>query len=159
MTERTLTTKLMATLKRGLRGTLILKHSDRWTNGIPDLSVSYLGSTFWFEIKFLRRGRKLTEIIDGTQTLVCHQLENTTGRCWFVVYEEHPKRTSIWQPRILGAIKYPKLLGVGKKTFDYGNLDAVVGLNLPRLLQNHGSVRFDGWLHEAVVKLVTDHGR
>lgn len=50
MTESKFTHELMADL-RGLTGGHVLKHCDRFTGGIPDLSVTVHGLTTWIEVK------------------------------------------------------------------------------------------------------------
>lgn len=55
MTESSLTQDLLMYLKSRARWT-VLKHCDRFTKGIPDLSVSNGIRTFWIEVKILKSG-------------------------------------------------------------------------------------------------------
>lgn len=57
MNESKFTQGLHAKLKEDLGPKcMVLKHSDRFTKGVPDSSVSGEGNrTFWFEIKVLRK--------------------------------------------------------------------------------------------------------
>lgn len=52
MTEATLKSTLVTKLRSSLDGFVILRHEDRFTGGIPDMSVSGMGRTSWYEVKF-----------------------------------------------------------------------------------------------------------
>jgi hypothetical protein len=62
----------------------ILRHEDKYTAGIPDLSVTWRGYTIWLEVKYanpvLRRGK---EIQQYTTNWLMQQ-----GLCWYVIYYE-----------------------------------------------------------------------
>ncbi len=51
MTETQYTGKLLRNIKEVRPGVCILKHSDRFTTGVPDFSITYQGQTLWFEAK------------------------------------------------------------------------------------------------------------
>lgn len=51
MRETDLTQELVAALRRGLAGSVVFKHTDMATAGIPDISATWLGSTTWIEGK------------------------------------------------------------------------------------------------------------
>ena len=51
MKENILTQQLIIKLRRDLGTAVVIKHSDKITSGIPDMSVTHLGRTIWFEIK------------------------------------------------------------------------------------------------------------
>jgi hypothetical protein len=53
MTESQMTRKLIASLKRMHPQAVIIKHSDRFTSGVPDLSITKDGVTTWIECKKL----------------------------------------------------------------------------------------------------------
>jgi hypothetical protein len=53
MTERTLTTALKNALRTAMPGAVVIKHHDAITAGVPDLSVTWRGTTTWLEVKFL----------------------------------------------------------------------------------------------------------
>lgn len=52
MTEAQATRDIIDFLKRHLSG-VVWKHNDMRTAGIPDLSVTVSGATWWFEVKFI----------------------------------------------------------------------------------------------------------
>lgn len=159
MKERTFSTNLMKRIAKDLRGSKTIKHSDRATTGVPDLSTSWMGYTHWVEDKCLRVGRTLKEIVAHLQVITCHELSVTTnGRCWIVVYEETPRRTVIWQPRTLAAKLWPKIV-LGEPTGDAGESyaqSAVEDVNFDTWIRREGVIRFDGWQHGAVTKLIRD---
>jgi hypothetical protein len=83
MTEAELKDGLVKTLKKQLGNAVVLRHEDKNTAGIPDISVTYLGRTIWMEVKYAfpyTEGR-------GLQLLTCLRLAEH-GICWFVVYKE-----------------------------------------------------------------------
>ena len=56
ITESKWTSDLLAMLREGLGPMYsVLKHSDRFTENIPDFSVSNDGRTIWVEVKVLRK--------------------------------------------------------------------------------------------------------
>ncbi len=54
MNESAMTNRLVAGLRRRVRPAEFIKHADRFTAGIPDLSVTYAGATSWWELKKMR---------------------------------------------------------------------------------------------------------
>lgn len=52
MTEATITRDIIIFLKSHLSG-IVWKHNDMRTAGIPDLSITTGGATWWFEVKLL----------------------------------------------------------------------------------------------------------
>ena len=52
MTEATLKSALVKDLRYFLPGYVILRHEDRITHGIPDITVTGSGKTTWIEAKF-----------------------------------------------------------------------------------------------------------
>ena len=60
--EAQLTRELILTIKKTLPGSIVFKHSDRITFGIPDVSVTWMGTTTWIEVKRGRlSGRKIQQ--------------------------------------------------------------------------------------------------
>lgn len=163
-TERKLSVDLMAECRRQLRGSKVVKHSDRFTTGVPDITVSWLGITAWLEDKYLRKGEKLKDIIGSDQLVFCHELSTTTmGKCAIVIYEEHPKRTTIWIPRRLGMSLYPKLIlqvipeNTPVSPYEvHRSFLCDVNLNLDRDLKAHGAITTEGWRHDFTARLVFD---
>jgi hypothetical protein len=101
VTERTLTTDLMHYLTIRYPRAAILKHSDRFTSGIPDLTISVKGHTTWFEIKYVRKGSSLEKELQPLQKFTCRQLWTATERCWIVAYFEATRSIGIFAPHNL----------------------------------------------------------
>ena len=51
MTEQNLKTRVIKTLKYDYPGCWIVKVSDRWIVGLPDICFTYKGITIWMELK------------------------------------------------------------------------------------------------------------
>jgi len=106
MNERSLTSGLMLVLGVMFPRAEIIKHSDRFTSGIPDLSVTNAGLTTWIEVKYVRRGSSLRAEVSPIQLLRCRRLARATrDRCWFIAYYEHPRRVCLVTPSTLAACK------------------------------------------------------
>lgn len=54
MNESAMTNRLVAGLRQRIKPAEFIKHADRFTSGIPDLSVTYAGATSWWELKKMR---------------------------------------------------------------------------------------------------------
>lgn len=112
--ERSFVTGIQEAIKLSpkLRGAVVFKHAETLTSGIPDISVSILGGTSWVEVKYLRKGQKLKDIVKTLQVITCNSLATVCdGRCWIVVYEEQPEQLTIWTPRALASTLWPKMTG------------------------------------------------
>lgn len=167
--ERNITEKLMERLRADLRGAVVIKHADSFTAGVPDVSVSIVGSTNWIEVKYLRAGDSLRKVIGWKQLIFCHELSTTTnGRCWVVVYEDLPRavprspqrrQMTIWTPRALAAHLHPKVVGgevQGCAPIEQNGFDWKVS-DLHSALVKRGAVRCtDGWFHELVSQLIRE---
>ena len=81
MNELELQKNLISAIRLGLRGSVVFKHSDRLTSGIPDLSVSWLGRTTWLEIKFANP----KFIGKGIQKKVMQDLSRV-AKCAYVIF-------------------------------------------------------------------------
>lgn len=159
MNETYITGQVMKRAKGILRGAVVLKHCDKATSAIPDVSISYLGPTAWIEMKYLRKGEKLKKIIDMDQLIMCNELATTTdGRCWIVVYEEHPRRTSIWIPQVMFRNFYPHLAVGPWKTIYTDAVDTAwtpeKPLGLLATIQACGAIRVPDWPYDVVAHLV-----
>lgn len=96
MTEAMLKSALMRYLRKKHPSAVILRHEDRITAGIPDVSVTWDGSTSWWEVKYAK-SRIRTR---GIQELTCLRLARQ-GLCYYLIYEERDafhKRTRIVTP-------------------------------------------------------------
>jgi hypothetical protein len=56
--EATLKRRLVKELEREMRGAVVIRHEDHFTGGIPDLSVTWEGTTTWIEVKYDRPGAR-----------------------------------------------------------------------------------------------------
>lgn len=130
MTEKDLTATCRRELQQGLAGALVLKHNDRMTSGIPDVSVSWKNATTWLEFKIhsvkWRPGQLET----------CVQLERQTQRCWIVVYDR-------WDTTIYRPSRWPV------------EVDCSVFFHSGELW-GCGAVKLGGHNHKAIVQLVKE---
>ena len=97
--ESALTRLLIPALAYAMPGAEVLKHSDRFTFGIPDVSVNWR-DTCWLEVKATETARLERHKYLGRQLLLCRRLERATGKCWFVVYRETAgvQSVGLWRP-------------------------------------------------------------
>lgn len=79
MKESVYSNGLVKMLRSRLPGSVVFKHADALTAGIPDISVTWNGRTTWLEVKV---GRIVGR---GVQALTIQRLA-LAGRCWYVVY-------------------------------------------------------------------------
>lgn len=66
MTERTYTTRLVKRLRQAFPNAVVIKHADNFTGGVPDLSVTLGGRTWWVEVKV---GDELADCLRHVTTL------------------------------------------------------------------------------------------
>jgi len=91
--EKTLVGQLKTTLLIDLPGSVVIKHADAFTSGVPDLSVTWKGKTSWLEIKYAN-----PEIIERKiQNLMMKRL-SIQGSAWYVIYDCVENRTVIVNP-------------------------------------------------------------
>jgi len=81
VTEATLKSKLVKTLKETLPGAVVFRHEDKITAGIPDISVTWAGYTTWLEVKHANPRVRSREI----QFIIVKDLA-AAGSCFYVVY-------------------------------------------------------------------------
>ena len=86
MKESTLQHDLAQHLRANFPGAVVLVHADRYTAGIPDMSVTYHGFTLWLEIKHVTPDKLLNTTDIQRQT--CIDLA-AHGDCLYVIYEEY----------------------------------------------------------------------
>jgi hypothetical protein len=97
MTEAILKAALVAHLRKNLPGFVIIRHEDRLTSGVPDISVSGNGRTTWWEVK-LAPGFKSK----GIQKLTLLKL-SLSGYARYIIYDKsgsvyivQPKDLDCW---------------------------------------------------------------
>ncbi len=79
--EAQLTRELILTIEKTLPGSVVFKHSDRITFGVPDVSVTWMGTTTWIEIKRGHlSGRKI-------QQRTLQRLSKQTSAFYVVYYD------------------------------------------------------------------------
>jgi hypothetical protein len=97
MDEKTLMRALRAEIIKTIRGSVVFKHADGFTSGIPDTSITLAGvGTLWVEGKFVRKGRKVQSL--GLQQRIAVRLGRS---CVYVIYHEDPRRTYVVNPERL----------------------------------------------------------
>lgn len=100
MNEKELKSKLVKRMRKKLRGAVVFRHEDQWTSGIPDISVTFQGTT-WIEVKYVKEDSELK--MRGVQKLTCQNLEDN-GDCWILIYEDHSifgQRTHLIRPSVV----------------------------------------------------------
>jgi hypothetical protein len=83
MTEASLKSDLVRLLRHELLGSIVFRHEDKLTSGIPDISVTWRGMTVWLEAKFLNP----SFYSKGIQTLTLRRLASA-GHCFYVLYRK-----------------------------------------------------------------------
>ena len=72
----------MEEIKRQLPTAVAIRHEDRYTHGIPDLSLSLRGRTTWWEIKYADPAC----ITKGVQQHLCQRLD-AENFCRYIIYQ------------------------------------------------------------------------
>lgn len=105
MTEAQFTNKVVTYLRS--KGYVVFKHSDNFTKGIPDFSVTCFGNTTWFESKLLRRHETaITRAHENKVQLEVMRLLELNGRAYYLCAQE--KVVAIWLPSNLSAGREPE---------------------------------------------------
>lgn len=94
LSESTISGKLRKHLETALPGVVVIKHSDGFTAGIPDFSVTWKRHTTWLEVK-LDKGRGIRD--KEIQHLTMMRL-GRHGRAFYVVYVLEDDETLIVDP-------------------------------------------------------------
>lgn len=97
--EASLKGKLVELIKKELHGSVVFRHEDRFTAGVPDISITWENYTTWLEVKHMKPKFKSR----GIQSVTTLQLALTSHKCWYLLYIEDKgnKRTMIVHPRVL----------------------------------------------------------
>lgn len=116
MTESQNTQELLKQIKAYVPpGILVLKHCDRFTAGVPDLSISSGRTTLWVECKMLRGNADLEPRLFVDSQV---QLEYACRvRGWYYVYQSKLHKFALWEAeavrRVLNSgTAYPALQGM-----------------------------------------------
>lgn len=86
MDEAYLKRRLVETIRKEMPGAVVYRHEDTFTAGIPDISVTWRGSTTWIEVKFQRRGRKAD--LTALQSQAIDRFRAAGAAAWVVRYIE-----------------------------------------------------------------------
>ena len=99
--EAALKDKLVETFRKICPGAVVLRHEDKNTAGIPDISITWRRYTTWLEVKYANPSYTCR----GLQKFTCAKLE-AEGRCWFVIYDQKRECVDIRRPiNILNEVK------------------------------------------------------
>jgi len=101
--EAELRSRFMKTMRSDWPGAIALRHEDVRTVGIPDLSVTYGGSTSWWEFKHGTPDFQSMEL----QAHTCRRLA-ANGFCRYIIFREddelepaifivHPRDIDAWK--------------------------------------------------------------
>lgn len=95
--ESELKSALMRELRATIPGAVAMRHEDRFTSGIPDLSVTVGNCTTWWEFKHAVP----SYVTDGIQELTMLRLAAAGYARYVIWHETHGgfKRTMIVRPR------------------------------------------------------------
>jgi len=95
MTEASVTQDLLAVLRPRFGNLRVVKTSERFTKGIPDI---YIASPHtWLEIKLLKKGDSLGSCSDALQRhTMLDYFEATERRAWYVVYDARQPKRCVW---------------------------------------------------------------
>ena len=85
MNEAELKGKLVKRLRKDLAGSVVFRHEDQFTAGIPDISVTWNGLTCWIEVKHVTPKKPFKAT--GLQIQTAKKLAKQ-GNCYIVVYHE-----------------------------------------------------------------------
>ena len=98
MKEKDLKDGLVARIRGEMLWSVVIRHEDKGTAGIPDISVTATKRTTWIEVKHANPGLSGK----GIQNILCCRLDDV-GHCVYVVYEERRgiRRTLILNPHSL----------------------------------------------------------
>jgi len=95
MTEATLKSALVRELHARLPAYVVIRHEDKFTHGVPDLSITGCGHTSWWEAKYANPSLDLS----GIQNLMMLRLE-TRGCARFIFFYDGAlgQRTYVIRP-------------------------------------------------------------
>lgn len=97
MNEAILKGTLVDILRANLQGFVVIRHEDRFTHGIPDISVTGNKITTWWEVKYANPDFKSK----GIQDLTLLRL-HLAGYANFIIYKDKKvKRVYIVPPNLI----------------------------------------------------------
>lgn len=110
MTESYVKSELVRYLRCAFPAAVVIRHEDVATAGVPDISLTYAGNTWWVEVKVARRGKDPTSGVTELQRWMLDRLEAQSrfagaphGRALLVIYDDrptYPAATYIYRPYV-----------------------------------------------------------
>lgn len=101
LTEVTVRRELMHALQAGLPSAVALRYEDRYTRGIPDLSISWRGHTSFWEIKYADPHCVTSKV----QHYLCEQLDTHGFHCRYIIFQRGIARPRKSRPRQIRVVK------------------------------------------------------
>lgn len=118
MNEATIKRGLVKTLRADLPGCVVFRHEDRFTGGVPDLSLTWSGHTVWIEVKYSRPGRKSKLSPLQARTLAKLRAAGALAYCLTYVDGPTPRTEVSWA--CIHSAGQPVLNGQGWGGLDHG---------------------------------------
>jgi hypothetical protein len=116
VTEAYVQTQVLTRLRAVMRSAFIVKHADKFTFGVPDISVTDNKLTSWWELKFADPGFDS----HATQREAMKKLERVGHCARYVIFDMHDegrgRATYLVKPSLLDTFR---LDGIRKQGFDY----------------------------------------
>ena len=101
MTEATVRRDLMRQLQIQLPAAVAIRYEDRYTRGLPDLSVSYNGKTSFWEVKYADPHCVTSKV----QRYLCTQLDHQGFQCRYLIFQRGIARPLNPRPRQIRVVK------------------------------------------------------
>ena len=92
MKESDVVARIHEEVKKQLPRCVYLKLNDMSTTGIPDLALTYVGTTIFVEVKFLRQGETPAQFkkhFSGLQLATCRLLQQQGHCIYFIAYKQN----------------------------------------------------------------------
>jgi hypothetical protein len=94
LTEHKPMRDLLKTYRTESPGSVVIKHADRFTFGVPDMTVTENWMTSWWEVKHADPDFES----QGIQELMALRLYTAGRNCHYIIYDENPKSVLIVRP-------------------------------------------------------------
>ena len=128
MNESTKSTPLLTWLRLKAFQSVVFKHCDRATIGIPDASLTWQNSTTWMEFKLFRPGKKWHGYVDFEAIAQKHPVQYevakrlaTVSKCYYVVWVVRSKKIWVWNPRTKYTYVFHDIPSLGAAILDFHN--------------------------------------
>jgi len=101
VTEATVRRDLMRQLQIQIPAAVAIRYEDRFTKGLPDLSVSYNGRTSFWEVKYADPHCVTSKV----QHYLCTQLDTQGFHCRYLIFQRGIARPRSARPRQIRVVK------------------------------------------------------